>query len=129
MKTVAHYLQLALLVFFVIFLVFFIFFDLLGPMVGMDPITPASMVKIFLTGTILCIATWGAKAIHTSGLNDKIKKMEIEMNAVKAKLYDLEHPKTAPSPKQPTPIHKPVPQKNQEEPSGNLRPRQNFTDQ
>jgi hypothetical protein len=122
MKTIAHYLQLAVLIFFLLFLIFFISFDLFGAMFGMDPLTPESMVKVFLTGFILNLAAWGATLIHRSNLNDQIKKMETEMNSLKAKLYDFEHPKTPPPPK-------PVPQKNQEEHSGILRRRQNFTDQ
>lgn len=122
MKAIAQYLQLAVLVFFLLFLIFFISFDLFGAMFGMNPLTPESMVKVFLTGFILYLAAWGATLIHRSNLNDQIKKMETEMNALKAKLYDFEHPKTPQS-------SKPVPQKNQEESSGLLRPRQNFTDQ
>jgi hypothetical protein len=122
MKAIAQYLQLAVLVFFLLFLIFFISFDMFGAMFGMNPLTPESMVKVFLTGFILYLAAWGATLIHRSNLNDQIKKMETEMNALKAKLYDFEHPKTLQS-------SKPVPQKNQEESPGNLRPRQNFTDQ
>ncbi len=122
MKTIAHYLQLAVLIFFLVFFIFFISFDLFGAMFGMDPLTPESMAKVFLTGFILYLAAWGATLIHRSNLNDQIKKMETEMNTLKAKLYDLEHPKTPP-------IQKPVPQKNQEDTSGILRRRQNFTDQ
>lgn len=122
MKTIAHYLQLAVLVFFLLFLIFFIAFETLGSVFGMDPLTPESMVKVFLTGFILFLAAWGASLIHKSNLNDQIKKMQTEMNALKAKLYDLEHPKT-PQP------GKVIPQKNQEDSTGNLRPRQNFTDQ
>lgn len=122
MKSVAQFLQLALLVFLLTFLLFFIFFDVLGPAFGMDPITPVSLVKIFLTGLILSLASWGASTIYTGGLIAKQKKTEIEMNAVKAKLYDLEHPKS-------TSQSKPIPQKNQEESGGIIRPRQNFTDQ
>jgi hypothetical protein len=122
MKTLSHILQLALLAFLLIYLMFFIFFDVLGPAFGMDPILPDTMVKVFLTGMILSLTSWGSTSIYTKGLLDKQKKTEIEMNAVKAKLYDLEHPK---SPQ----VSKPVPQKNQEETGGIIRPRQNFTDQ
>ncbi|TDQ16253.1 hypothetical protein DFQ04_2365 [Algoriphagus boseongensis] len=122
MKKIAFYLQIALLIFFLVFLMFFIFFDTLGSTFGMDPILAESMVKVFLTGTIVFLAAWGAMGIHQSGLNDKIKKMESEMNALKAKLYDLEHPKTKPG-------TNPIPQKNQEDSTGPIRPRQNFTDQ
>mgnify|MGYP005755588573 CR=1 FL=1 len=122
MKKIAQYLQLALLLFFLVYLMFFIFFETLGGMFGMDPLTSDSLVKIFLAGTFIFLATWGSVSMYTSGLNDKIKKMEAEINSLKAKLYDLEHPKTV-SPE------KPVPQKNQEEPPGPIKPRQNFTDQ
>ena len=124
MKTIAQYLQIALLAYFLVFLMFFIFFDALGPMFGMDPLTSASVVKIILTGLIVFLSSWVAAAFYNSSLTDKIKKMEQEMNGLKAKLYDLEHPKvvTPPAPKA-------IPQKNQEDPSGTIRPRQNFTDQ
>lgn len=122
MKNIAKYLQLTVLVFFVLFLIFFISFDMFGKMFGMDPLTPESMVKVFLTGFILFLAAWGAVLIHNSNQNDTIKKMQQEMNALKAKIYDFEHPKVM-EPK------KPVPQKNQDDSTGNLRPRQNFTDQ
>lgn len=124
MKSIAKYLQIALFAYFLGFLMFFIFFETLGSVFGMDPITATSMVKVFLTGIILFLASWGTSAIHISSQTDKIKKMEQEMNGVKAKLYDLEHPKSSAAS-----ISKPIPQKNQEDTSGSLRPRQNFTDQ
>lgn len=122
MKSIAKYLQIIVLIFFVLFLIFFISFDMFGKMFGMDPLTSDSLVKVFLTGFILFLAAWGSVLIHQSNQNDTIKKMQDEMNALKAKLYDFEHPKVV-EPK------KPIPQKNQEESTGNLRPRQNFTDQ
>lgn len=122
MKTLSKILQFAVLGYFALFLVFFLSFGVMGKTFGMDPITADSMVKVFLTGLILFLAAWGAALMHASNQNDTIQKMQTEMNALKAKLYDFEHPKVS-EPK------KPVPQKNQEETGGNLRPRQNFTDQ
>lgn len=122
MKNIAKYLLLAVLVFFVLFLIFFISFDMTGKMFGMDPLTSDSLVKVFLTGFILFLAAWGSVLLHQSNQSDTIKKMQDEMNALKAKLYDFEHPKVV-EPK------KPIPQKNQDETGGILRPRQNFTDQ
>ena len=122
MKTLSQILQLSVLAFLLLFLLFFIFFDVLGPVFGMDPILPDAMVKVFLTAMILFLTSWGATSIYSKGLMDKQRKTETEMNAVKAKLYDLEHPKSS----QP---FQPVPQKNQEETGGGIRPRQNFTDQ
>lgn len=122
MKKLSLYLQLALLVYFVVFLLFFIFFDTLGATFNMDPITPESMVKVFLTGLIVFLSVWGASAMHISNQDSSIQKMQNEMNGLKAKIYDFEHPKTEET-------KKPVPQKNQDEPSGIIKPRQNFTDQ
>lgn len=123
MKNIAKYLQLIVLGFFILFLIFFISFDMFGKMFGMDPLTPESMVKVFLTGFILYLAAWGAVLIHNSNQNDTIKKMQDEMNGLKAKIYDFEHPKVFVETK------KPLPTKTPEDTSGILRPRQNFTDQ
>ena len=123
MKTIAFFLQLALLLFFILFLVLFIFHDSLGTLVGMDPINSVALGKIFLTGTILFLMSWAAVAFRLTALENKLKKKEAEINAIKAKIYDLEHPKAAIT------SSKPVPQKNQDEQSGMLRPRQNFTEQ
>lgn len=122
MKTLAFYLQLVLLVFFLVFLVLFIFFDSLGTVVGMDQISPDAMGKIFLTGFILFLLSWAASSLGLNNLRNRLRKMEAELNSAKAKLYDLEHPKTVTSAKA-------VPQKNQDENSGQIRPRQNFTEQ
>ncbi|SEG23783.1 hypothetical protein [Algoriphagus boritolerans] len=127
MKTIAKYLQVAVLVYFIFFLIFFISFDTLGGMFGMDPLTSDSMVKVFLTGFILFLAAWGAGIMHASNQSTLIKKMQDEMNGLKAKLYDFEHPKVV-EPKKPQPQPS-LPPKNQEETGGILRPRQNFTDQ
>jgi hypothetical protein len=123
MKTIAFFLQLVLLLFFILFLILFIFHDSLGTLVGMDPITSVALGKIFLTGTILFLLSWVASAFRLNALENRLKKKEAELNAIKAKIYDLEHPKAA------SITSKPVPQKNQDEQSGILRPRQNFTDQ
>lgn len=127
MQNIAKYLQFAVLAFFVVFLILFISFDTVGSMFGMDPLTSDSMVKVFLTGFILFLATWGAVMINNSNQATSIKKMQDEMNTLKAKLYDFEHPKIVESKKPQTQY--PLPSKNQDDTPGNLRPRQNFTDQ
>ena len=122
MKSIAFYLQLLLLAFFLVLLVLFVFFDTLGALIGMDQISSDVMGRIFLIGLILFLFSWAASTFGLTSLRSRIKKMEAELNAVKAKLYDLEHPKTSTT-------AKPVPQKNQDEHSGMIRPRQNFTEQ
>lgn len=127
MKNIAKYLQFAVLAYFVIFLILFISFDTVGSLFGMDPLTSDSMVKVFLTGFILFLATLGAVMMNNNNQATTLKKMQDEMNALKAKLYDFEHPKVV-EPKKPQ-IQQPLPPKSQDETPGNLRPRQNFTDQ
>jgi hypothetical protein len=121
MKNIAQFLQLAVLVYFLLFLIFFYSHNSIGSAFGMDPLTAESMVKVFLTGLLLFLAAWIAARLRESKTNEQIRKMQEEMNGLKAKLYDYEHPKvvTAPKPAAPQPT---------EEPSANLRPRQNFTD-
>lgn len=127
MKKITQYLQIVVLAYFILYMIFFISFDVFGSMFGMDPLTSDSMVKVFLVGFILFLAAYGAGIMHTSNQNTQIRKMQDEMNALKAKLYDFEHPKMV-EPKKPQTQH-PQPPKNQDETSGILRPRQNFTDQ
>jgi len=123
MKNIAKYLQLAVLLYFVLFLIFFFSFNAIGKTFGMDPLTAESLVKVFLTGFILFLSAWGATLINNSNQNDTIKKMKDEMNGLKAKIYDFEHPKVD------QPKKSPLTQKTPDETGGILRPRQNFTDQ
>jgi p-aminobenzoyl-glutamate transporter AbgT len=122
MKNIAKYLQIVVIAYFILYLIFFLAFDTIGKTFGMDPLTSDSMVKVFLTGFILSLGAWGAVLIQNKNQNDVMKKMQDEMNGLKAKIYDIEHPKVV-EPK------RPFPQKNQDDSSGILRPRQNFTDQ
>ncbi|MBN7811774.1 hypothetical protein J0A68_12520 [Algoriphagus sp. H41] len=122
MKKIAQFLQLALLLYFLLFLVFFFAHDTFGSAFGMDPITPESMMKVFLTGFILFVVTWATTRMHQSSMDADAKKMQAEMNELKAKLYDFEHPKVAPTPKPASP-------KGQEDSGGIIRPRKNVTDE
>jgi hypothetical protein len=121
MKKIAQFLQLALLLYFLWFLVFFFSFDTLGSVFGMDPLTPVSLLKVFLTGFILFLAAWAAGKMHQNNMDSHNRKLQAEMNELKAKLYDYEHPKVAPPAKT-------VPPKQQDDTGGIIRPRQNFTD-
>ncbi|MCS5490389.1 hypothetical protein [Algoriphagus limi] len=115
-------LQIILLVYFAGLLIFFIAFDTMGGLVGIAEVTSDSVVKILLTGLILFLISWLVGKGVKSSLQSKVKKMESEMNALKAKIYDFEHPKTAEKPKTETT------QKPSDSDSSNLPPRQNFTE-
>jgi hypothetical protein len=125
MKKLHQIIQIALLVYFGAFLIFFIAFDTLGSAIGMEEITSDSMVKITLIGLILFLVAWGSSYVAYQSLASKIKKMETEMNSLKAKIYDFEHP-VIPTKPGATPGYKQL-SATDPEPS-NLPPRQNFTD-
>ena len=120
MKNLHQYLQLALLGYFGIFLIFFIAFEPLGGLFGMDEITSDFLVKIILIGLILFLVSWGVGISVRNSQATAMKKMEHEMNALKAKIYDFEHPKTAPIPQDST-------KKEIESDPSTLPPRQNIT--
>lgn len=121
MKKLHQILQLILLVYFSIFLVFFIAFDTLGGIFGMEEVTSDSVVKIILVGFLLFLASWLVGQGVRSSLEKKIKKMEAEMNGLKARIYDFEHPSTTVKPKTTSPSA-------EDSEASNLPPRQNFTD-
>ncbi|WP_297335929.1 hypothetical protein [Algoriphagus sp.] len=125
MKKFHQILQITLLVYFSIFLVFFIAFETLGGIFGMEEVTSDTVVKIILVGFILFLASWLIGKGVRSSLEKKIKKMESEMNGLKAKIYDMEHPTTL---QKPTPKPMPKPTASGDSETGNLPPRQNFTD-
>jgi hypothetical protein len=120
MKKFHQILQICLLVYFGAFLIFFIAFDTLGNLFGMSEVTSDSMVKIMLAGLIIFLITWGIGYSVTSTLTSKMNSMQQDMNALKAKIYDYEHPKTIIKPT--APYKKPT----ENDPS-NLPPRQNIT--
>jgi hypothetical protein len=124
MKKLHQILQIALLAYFGAFLIFFIAFDTLGGLFGMEEITSDSMVTITLIGLILFLAAWGSSYAAYSSLSSQIRKMESETHALKAKIYDFEHPAVAaptrPSARQST--------STSESDQSNLPPRQNITD-
>ncbi len=121
MKKIALFLQLVVLIYFVLFVIFFFSFDALGPAFNMDPLTPESMLTVFLFGLVLFLLAWAAGTLHRNKLVEENGKLQTEMNALKARLYDFEHPKVAP-------VAKVAPPRVQEDQQANLRPRQNFTD-
>ena len=121
MKKLHQILQIALLVYFGAFLIFFIAFDTLGGLFGMNEITSDSMVTIILIGLILFLAAWGSSYAAYASLTSTIKKMEIDANSLKAKIYDFEHPRIPAAP-----ITKPSLPSDTDQ--SNIAPRQNFTD-
>ncbi|MHA7131008.1 hypothetical protein [Algoriphagus namhaensis] len=92
MKKFAQILQIVLLVFLAGLLIFFIAFETLGNLFGMAEVNSDNMVSIFLVGLILFLISWLFNTLTLNSLTKTLNKKEVEMNKLKAKLYDLEHP-------------------------------------
>jgi 3-phosphoglycerate kinase len=97
MKKFYQILQILLFVYFGSFLIFFISFDTLGVLFGMEEIDSDSMVKIILTGLIVFLLAWAIGYSVSNRMAASIEKMEREINALKAKIYDFEHPVITPN--------------------------------
>ena len=123
MKKLHQILQIVLLVYFGAFLIFFLGFTSLGGLFGMEEITADAMITIFLVGAILFLINWVASILTVKGMNEQMNKREIEMNSLKAKLYDFEHPKASQTPDSLSRTTKPG-----EPDQSNIAKRQNITD-
>jgi hypothetical protein len=120
MKKFHQFLQIVLLAYFGAFLIFFIAFDTLGELIGMEEVTSDTIVKIMLIGLFIYLLTWAVGYSVMNSMTASVKRMENEMNAVKAKIYDFEHPVEE------TKAADPVKRGNETDPP-NLPPRQNIT--
>lgn len=92
MKKLSKIFMVTLLAYFGALLIFFIAFETLGNLFGMNEITSDIMVNIVLAGFLLFLFTWMFTYLAIKSVSDKLVKKETEMNNLKAKLYDLEHP-------------------------------------
>lgn len=93
MKKLNQILQFIVLVYFGIFLFFLMGFDTLGPIFGIKETTPQIMTSIMLIGGALLVIHWGTSILVIKGIKNILIQKEQEMISLKAKLYDLEHPK------------------------------------
>ncbi len=90
MKKVTSIFQLLLALFFGVALVFFLAFDSVRNGFGIQELTAGNVVVWLLVGLVLFLVSWFFQSMYTSSLNRKIKKLELERNEIKAKLYDLD---------------------------------------
>ncbi|MDN3668687.1 hypothetical protein QWY93_05030 [Echinicola jeungdonensis] len=90
MKKVTSIFQLLLALFFGVALVFFLAFDSVRNGFGIQELTAGNVVVWLLVGLVLFLISWFFQSMYTSSLNRKIKRLELERNEIKAKLYDLE---------------------------------------
>lgn len=93
MKKLNQILQFIVLAYFGTFLVFFMGFGTLGPIFGMEKATPEIISNILLIGGCILLVHWGTGALMVKGIKDTLTQKEQEMVNLKARLYDLKHPK------------------------------------
>lgn len=100
-------LQLILLAYFVVLLVFFIAFDTLGDLLGVAEVTSDTVVTVMLIGLSIFLVAWLVGKGVRSSLQGNLKKREAEINSLKAKIYDFEHPAAPAKPASETPAKAP----------------------
>lgn len=90
MKQINTIFQLLVAVFFAIALIFFLAFDTLKDTFGIRELTAGKVVIWLLVGLILYLISWALDNVYINGLRKDIRRLELDKNDLKAKLYDIE---------------------------------------
>lgn len=93
MKKLNQFLQLIVLAYFGMLLLFLMGFDTLGPIFKIKETTPKIMTSFILFGATLLAVQWGISFLVIKEIKNTLIKKEREIITLKAKLYDLDHPK------------------------------------
>jgi len=120
MKKITSVFQLLVALFFGVALVFFLAFDSVKNGFGIQDLTAGNVVVWLLVGFVLFLVSWMFQTMYTGSLNRKIKKVELENNGLKAKLYDLDQTKKG------TVAPEPLSGEEEEKDSSVIKPRQNI---
>lgn len=90
MKQINTIFQLLVAVFFAIALIFFLAFDTMKDAFGIRELTPGTVVTWLLVGLVLYLISWALDNVYINGLKKDIRRLELDKNDLKAKLYDIE---------------------------------------
>lgn len=122
MKKVSAIFQLLVALFFGVALVYFLMFDSVRNGFNVQELTAGTVVIWLLVGLILFLISWAAVSMYHKNLNNRIKKLELEKNQLKAELYDIERGAKV----TPPPVHKKVDIIEEDKDGSGIRPRENF---
>jgi hypothetical protein len=90
MKQINTIFQLLVAVYFAIALIFFLAFDTVKDTFGIRELTAGTVVIWLLVGLVLYLISWALDNVYINGLNKDIRRLELDKNELKAKLYDIE---------------------------------------
>jgi len=90
MKQINTIFQLLVAVFFAIALIFFLAFDTMKDVFGIRELTAGTVVTWLLVGLVLYLISWALDNVYINGLKKDIRRLELDKNDLKAKLYDIE---------------------------------------
>lgn len=129
MKQINTIFQLLVAVFFAIALIFFLAFDTMKDAFGIRELTAGTVVTWLLVGLVLYLISWALDNVYINGLKKDIRRLELDKNDLKAKLYDIEQgSKLSRTSERST--ESPTPRKadldSEERESSKIKPRQNF---
>jgi len=90
MKQINTIFQLLVAVFFAIALIFFLAFDTMKDAFGIRELTAGTVVTWLLIGLVLYLISWALDNVYINGLKKDIRRLELDKNDLKAKLYDID---------------------------------------
>jgi len=132
MKQINTIFQLLVAVFFAIALIFFLAFDTMKDAFGIRELTAGTVVTWLLVGLVLYLISWALDNVYINGLKKDIRRLELDKNDLKAKLYDIEQgsklsrssDRATESSKERTPLNRNS--IDVEEKDSKIKPRQNY---
>lgn len=128
MKQINTIFQLLVAVFFAIALIFFLAFDTMKDAFGIRELTAGTVVSWLLVGLVLYLISWALDNVYINGLKKDIRRLELDKNDLKAKLYDIEQgsklSRSSESTKESTSLNRSS--IDVEERDSKIKPRQNY---
>ena len=125
MKQINTIFQLLVALFFAVALVFFLAFDSVKNAFNIQELTAGKVVIWLLVGLVLFLISWALDNVYINGLKKDIRRLELDKNDLKAKLYDIEQGSKISRPtERPSDIKSE--RRDVDEESSRIKPRQNF---
>lgn len=126
MKQINTIFQLLVALFFAVALVFFLAFDSVKNAFNIQELTAGKVVIWLLVGLVLFLISWALDNVYINGLKKDIKRLELDKNDLKAKLYDIEQGSKISRPTERPSDIKIEKRSDVDEESSRIKPRQNF---
>ncbi|MBS9523714.1 hypothetical protein KI659_06740 [Litoribacter alkaliphilus] len=120
MKQINTIFQLLVALYFAVALIFFLAFDSIRNAFNIQELTAGKVVIWLLVGAGLFIVSWLLDNVYVNGLHKDIRKLELEKNELKARMYDMEQDVKI------SRVEKKIETIDEDKEPSKIRPRQNF---